>query len=66
MGLILGLSLGLGIPALILIVGGLLYHSRRSKLRRFNIYDEDNAGIPMKPTGIIPADSTEDLTRHIF
>ncbi len=65
MGLILGLSLGLGIPALILIVGGVLYKSRKTKRREFNIYHEDNADIPMKPTGIIP-NSTEDLTRHIY
>ncbi len=65
MGLILGLSLGLGIPALILIIGGVLYNSRKIKRRGFNMYHEDNADMPLKLRGIIP-DSTEDLTRHIF
>jgi len=65
LGLILGLSLGLGIPALILIIGGVLYNSRKTKRREFNIYNEDRADMPMKPTGIIP-NSAEDLTRHIF
>ncbi len=65
MGLILGLSLGLGIPALMIIVGGLLYNSMKSKHGKSNIYDVDRDGTPMKSKGII-SDGEEDLTRHIF
>jgi hypothetical protein len=65
LGLILGLSLGLGIPALIIIVGGLLYKSRKRKRAGFNLYHEDNGDMPLKPRGIIP-NSSEALTRHIF
>jgi hypothetical protein len=61
LGLILGLSLGLGIPALIVIVGSLLYKSMKSKRGMYTPSDEDKDGIQMSGPG-----SDEDLTRHIF
>jgi hypothetical protein len=47
LGLILGLSLGLGIPALVIIIG-LIYKSRRKRRNQFNIHNENNDDIPMK------------------
>ncbi len=65
MGLILGLSLGLGIPALIIVVGGFLYHSGKSKRSEFIIDDRGDELIGMNPKGIVSG-GEEDLTRHIF
>ncbi|CAF4997203.1 unnamed protein product [Rotaria sp. Silwood1] len=52
LGLILGLSLGLGIPALIILTGGIVYFVKKPKTKSKVLVENSTAltDIPMKST----------------
>ena len=62
LGVILGLSLGLGIPAVLLIIFGFVFYLRKTKSSYYDMNYDDRHDIPMKST----RSDSENLIRAIY